>query len=165
MTNLLIPLVRLFFVAMVFLSVTPVYSAEDIHQFPTDELRQRYIQLNTELRCPKCQNQNLADSNSMIAEDLRAEVKRLLLEGKSDKQIKQFLVDRYGDFVLYRPPVKDTTWVLWLAPVALVLVGALVLLILVRRQRHAREDESPPSLSDQDQQKLKRLLDDRGESS
>ncbi len=83
----------------------------------------RLKKLEEELRCLVCQNQSLADSNAPLAEDLRREVHALAAQGKDDEQIKQFLVQRYGDFVLYRPPVKATTWLLWAGPFLLLLVG------------------------------------------
>ena len=132
------------------LLVLMAQAVEDMTAFPSEELRQRYHTLTEELRCPKCQNQNLADSNSMIAEDLRAEVHRLLLDGKTDQQIKQHLVARYGDFVLYKPPVKSSTWVLWLLPIALLLVAVGVILLLVRGQRKHSAPLQTPDLDQLD---------------
>jgi len=87
----------------------------------------RFDQLTQELRCLVCQNQNLADSDAPLAHDLRREVHEMLQTGQSNEQIKDFLVTRYGDFVLYRPPVQKNTYLLWLAPLALFLIGGLVL--------------------------------------
>lgn len=95
--------------------------------FENQQQQDRFDQLTQELRCLVCQNQNLADSDAPLAHDLRREVHKMLLGGQSDEQIKQFLVERYGDFVLYRPPVQQNTYVLWLAPLVLFLVGGLVL--------------------------------------
>ena len=100
-------------------------------------LEQRLKSLEEELRCLVCQNQTLADSNAPLAEDLRREVRALAVAGKDDAQIRQFLVERYGDFVLYKPPVKATTWLLWFGPFALLLGGALVWGLILRRRRHA----------------------------
>ncbi len=94
----------------------------------------RFKQLSEELRCLVCQNQNLADSDASLARDLRAEVFELMRSGKSDDEIKQFLVARYGDFVLYRPPVKPLTWVLWFGPAVLAL-GAVIVVIRIARRR------------------------------
>ena len=102
----------------------------------------RFNQLTLELRCLVCQNQNLADSDAQLAHDLRAEVHEMLLAGKSDDEIKQFMVERYGDFVLYRPPVQKNTYLLWLAPMALLLIGGLVLRSSVKK-RSALLDSSP----------------------
>jgi cytochrome c-type biogenesis protein CcmH len=94
----------------------------------------RFHALAAELRCVQCQNQSLADSNAQIAHDLRREVLMLMQQGNSDAQIKQFLVDRYGEFVLYRPLMDTRNSVLWFGPLVLVLVGAGVLVWVVRRR-------------------------------
>ena len=102
----------------------------------------RFNQLTQELRCLVCQNQNLADSDAQLAHDLRAEVHEMLVAGKSDDEIKQFMVERYGDFVLYRPPVQKNTYLLWLAPIVLLLIGGVVLRSSVKK-RAALLDSSP----------------------
>jgi cytochrome c-type biogenesis protein CcmH len=81
-----------------------------------------------------CQNQSIADSNAPIAHDLRVEVLRLMREGRSDEQIKQYLVERYTDFVLYEPPMKKSTWLLWAGPFLLLLVGAGAVIMVIRRK-------------------------------
>jgi len=95
--------------------------------FASQQQQERFNKLTEELRCLVCQNQNLADSDAPLAHDLRREVHEMVLAGRTNEQIKQFLVTRYGDFVLYRPPVQKNTYLLWLAPLGLLLVGALVL--------------------------------------
>jgi cytochrome c-type biogenesis protein CcmH len=95
--------------------------------FENQQQQDRFDKLTQELRCLVCQNQNLADSDAPLAHDLRREVHAMLQTGQSNKQIKQFMVERYGDFVLYRPPVQINTYLLWLAPLVLLLGGALVL--------------------------------------
>jgi len=97
----------------------------------------RFHALTSELRCVQCQNQSLADSNAQIAHDLRREVLKLMQEGLTDSQIKHFLVERYGEFVLYRPPMQGSTLVLWLAPIGLLLIGGIFLLRYIRRRGHA----------------------------
>ena len=94
----------------------------------------RFHQLTAELRCVMCQNQSLADSNAQIAHDLRREVLDLMNQGKSDAEIKRFLVDRYGEFVLYKPEVSGSTWLLWFGPLILLLAGAAVVFRLVRKR-------------------------------
>jgi len=94
----------------------------------------RYQHLAKELRCLVCQNQNIADSEADLAKDLRKQVFDLMREGKSDAEIKQYLVSRYNDFVLYDPPLKPGTWLLWFAPAVLVAVGAGVLVNILRRR-------------------------------
>ena len=95
--------------------------------FETQQQQDRFDQLTKALRCLVCQNQNLADSDAPLAHDLRREVHAMLQTGQNDQQIKQFMVERYGDFVLYRPPVQTNTYLLWMAPLVLLLGGALVL--------------------------------------
>jgi cytochrome c-type biogenesis protein CcmH len=109
-------------------------------QVPQDlAFEQRLKRLEGDLRCLVCQNQTLADSSAPLAEDLRREVRSLAVAGKSDDEIRAYLVARYGDFVLYRPPVKGTTWLLWFGPFALLGLGALVWVVVVRRRRAAPE--------------------------
>lgn len=103
--------------------------------FDNDEQEQRFQDLTEELRCLVCQNQNLADSDAPLAQDLRQEIHVMLMNGQSDDQIRSFLVDRYGDFVLYRPALKGNTLLLWLAPALLLLGGAIVVAYSVRRHR------------------------------
>ena len=103
--------------------------------FTDAEREVRYQQLTVQLRCLVCQNQNLADSDAPLAQDLRQEIYNMMQAGRTDDEIKQFLIDRYGDFVLYMPPVKSNTLVLWLMPALLLIGGALVVLIVVRRRK------------------------------
>ncbi len=102
--------------------------------FDTPQQEERFKQLTQELRCLVCQNQNLADSDAQLAHDLRAEVHEMLIAGNTDGEIKQFMVDRYGDFVLYRPPVQENTYLLWLAPMVLLLIGAVVLRANIKKR-------------------------------
>ena len=136
--------------------------------FSDESLRPRHQQLIEELRCPKCQNQNLADSNSPISNDLRAQVQRLLEEGMSDQQIKDYLVARYSEFILYRPEVNQSTWLLWGSPIVFVLMGLLVVYRLYFRQRVVQspdlgqtEDQHSSQINAEDQQRLNNLLADR----
>jgi cytochrome c-type biogenesis protein CcmH len=93
----------------------------------------RFHALVSELRCVMCQNQSLADSNAQIAHDLRREVLQLMRQGKTDAEVKQFLVARYGEFVLYQPRVESKTWLLWFGPALLLLAGGFVVARVVRR--------------------------------
>ncbi|MEE2764809.1 MAG: cytochrome c-type biogenesis protein [Pseudomonadota bacterium] len=104
------------------------------YQFDSEEEVQRFNGLAEVLRCPKCQNQNLADSNAPVASDMREKVYELMLEGQSDDQIVDYLVARYGDFVHYKPPVRAETWLLWFGPLIAFLIGLLVLRQLRRKQ-------------------------------
>ncbi len=125
-------------------------TAIDGYGFDDPEMAARYKSLIAELRCPKCLNTNLAGSDAPIAVDLRRAVRRLLDEGKTDEEILGFLHERYGDFVLYDPPFKASTALLWLLPVILLLVGAFV----VFRTGQRRE---AVVLTEDEQQRLRRL--------
>ena len=102
--------------------------------FENQQQQERFDELTKELRCLVCQNQNLADSDAPLAHDLRREVHTMLQTGQSNEQIKQFMVERYGDFVLYRPPVQQNTYLLWLAPAVLLLIGAWVLRSSIKKR-------------------------------
>jgi len=139
------------------LLIVPAWAVIEIAPLSSAELEARYRVLIAELRCPKCQNQNLADSDAPIAADLRGEIRRLLEAGYDDREIAAHLVERYGDFVLYRPAVQKNTLVLWFGPGVLAVIGLLVLVMVVRRQRRSSGLDSPP-LAAAEQQKLDALL-------
>jgi len=127
-------------------------SQVDLHEFDNAEQRERYRSLIAELRCPKCLNTNLAGSDAPIAQDLRRAVHRLITEeSMTDDEIRDFLQARYGDFVLYDPPFRPDTWVLWLAPALFLLIGALVL------WRMLRQPEQP--LTADEAARLRAILD------
>ncbi|NBF01405.1 cytochrome c-type biogenesis protein CcmH [Pseudomonas sp. Fl5BN2] len=145
--------------AILGLSIAGVaHAAIDTYQFANDAERERYHELTKELRCPKCQNQDIADSNAPIAADLRKEIFRMLGEGKDNQQIIDFMVDRYGDFVRYRPALTGKTALLWFGPAALLLGGLVLIAVIVRRRRAERSD-SPNTLSVEERQRLDQLLD------
>ncbi len=123
-------------------------------KFATTEEEEHFKGLIEQLRCLVCQNQSLADSDAELAHDLRAEVYNMVQEGKSDKQIVEFLVTRYGDFVLYNPPVKPSTWLIWFGPFVLLLLAAALLLRSLRRQQQAPQQE----ISDTDRKRLEQAL-------
>lgn len=124
-------------------------------QFNDAAEEQRFQDLTAELRCVMCQNQSLADSDAQIAQDLRREVLELMREGRTDAQVKQFLVERYGEFVLYRPPVKGATWLLWFGPF-LLLLGGIGFLLMKLVRRPVQEDGLPES----DRKRAAALLED-----
>ncbi|MET0717280.1 MAG: cytochrome c-type biogenesis protein [Pseudoxanthomonas sp.] len=129
-------LLAILLLAMLLLS--PLAGAQSSDPTPlqfTDAAQEtRFHQLTAELRCVMCQNQSLADSNAQIAHDLRREVLELMNQGKSDAEIKRFLVERYGEFVLYKPDVGGNTWLLWFGPALLLLAGAFIVVRIVRRR-------------------------------
>jgi len=119
-------------------------------------LEKRLIHISEELRCLVCQNESLASSRAELANDLREEVRKLIRQDKSDSQIKEYLVTRYGDFVLYKPEVKPLTWVLWFGPF-LLLVLAITGMAYYLRQRQGVQ-KSSPVLSDEDRRKVQEIL-------
>ena len=134
-------------------------AAIDTFEFANDAERQRYRSLIEELRCPKCQNQNIADSDAPIAMDLRNEIFRMLEEGKSNEEIIDFLVSRYGDFVLYKPPLTSRTLLLWYGPAGMLVIGFGVLGVILLRRRSQNKDRSAAGLSVDEQARLAALLE------
>lgn len=118
-------------------------------------IEQRLIVISEEMRCLVCQNESLAGSRSDLANDLRREIRNLIKEGKTDDQIRSFMVERYGDFVLYRPPVKPITWFLWIGPFVILLAGIIGLMVYLRRR-----NQNVPStkLSEADNRRIDALL-------
>ncbi len=141
-----------FFIA---LACAQAHAAIDPYQFDNETQRERYQHFIEDMRCPKCQNQNLAGSDAPIAKDLRHELQRLLKEGKSDREITDYMVSRYGEFILYDPPFDKKTAALWLAPAAFLFVGIVVLINVARRRAAAKVS---PELSAEEQAKLRQLL-------
>ena len=124
----------------------------DVFDFPSAEIEARYRALIDEFRCPKCLNTNLSGSDAPIAKDLRKTVWRLLVqEEMSDQEVRDFLQERYGDFVLYNPPFKPGTWILWLAPIVFGLVGLFVLARMLRSRPEV-------ALTEADSQRVDEIL-------
>jgi len=113
----------------------PVVAAEPVYRFDTTGQQQRFQTLTQSLRCLVCQGESIANSNADLATDMRAKVHELLLAGRSNEAIRGYMTERYGDFVLFRPPFKPTTWLLWLAPGVLGVVALGVALATARRRR------------------------------
>jgi len=134
---------------------TSAYAVIETYQFDSAEMRERYHVFVKELRCPKCQNQNLEDSNAGVAADLRREVHRLLHEGYTDDEIYDYMVARYGEFVLYRPRTSGVTLYLWLAPAMLLALAIAVVALIVKRSRKQIDDTVVAS---DDQERLNQVL-------
>ena len=130
----------------------------ETYEFSSSDLEKRYRDLSAELRCPKCQNQNIADSNAPISQDLRRVLYEELEEGASDQEILDHMVARYGEFVRYRPGFSGATAVLWLAPGLLLMAGIGIAAAILRRRRVPDAVDAPAPLSDQDQRQLDGLL-------
>ena len=129
------------------------YAAIDVYEFKTPVEEQRFQALMGELRCPKCQNQNLAGSDAEIAKDLKRRTYQLMEEGKSDNEIRDYMIERYGDFITYKPPVRGSTYLLWFGPFALLMV-VVIALVLMRRRQVA----PAPSLTAEESARLTELL-------
>lgn len=135
--------------------------------FASAQDRARYEKLVEELRCPKCTSGNLAGSDAPIAADLRAEIYKQIEAGRTDEEIQSFMTARYGDFILYRPPLKPGTVLLWFGPLLFLLVGLFIVRRMVRANNSelAGEGGSDAALSSEEQRKLDALLRDSGKSS
>ncbi|GGY71280.1 cytochrome c-type biogenesis protein CcmH [Cellvibrio zantedeschiae] len=147
----------LLLLALLFSTIN-AFAAIETHEFDNELDRQRYQSFIQEMRCPKCQNQNLAGSDSPISADLRHKIYEMIKLGKSDKEIVDFMVERYGDFILYRPRVTPATYVLWSAPLVILVVGALVLILIIRRRRQLSLEVTSKSLNSDEQARLANLL-------
>ena len=129
---------RLALVLIIFCTLTSLSWAKEAELLADDPVVEQWlIAISEEMRCLVCQNESLAGSRADLALDLRRELRELIKQGKSDDEIRTFMVDRYGDFVLYRPPVRPTTWLLWLGPFILVIGSVIGLLVYVRRRGRA----------------------------
>ena len=146
---------QIFLIALCLLSIG-ISQAKDAAPLVDDLVtEQRLISISEEMRCLVCQNESLAGSRSDLANDLREQIRVLIKEGKSDEQIRNFMVERYGDFVLYRPPVKPITWLLWLGPFIILLIGVAGLFTYLRRRNASANNIA---LSDEDNRRLDDLL-------
>ncbi len=132
-----------------------------VFKFDDPDKEARFKQFSEELRCLVCQNQSLADSNAELAMDLRNELYKMIQNDATDDEIVSFMVDRYGDFVLYKPPVKPTTWILWFGPFILTAIGLIILLRMIRNTGK----QSNAKLSAEEQKRLDDLLKNEKEDS
>lgn len=138
----------------------------DTYTFNNVEQEQQYRHLTEQLRCPKCQNNSIADSNAVIATDMRQKVYELMQEGYTQQQVIDYMVARYGNFVTYEPPMTAATLILWVGPLLFVIIGGAVVITRARRRGTAKTPAGDAALSESEQQRLQRLLDeqDRGQS-
>ena len=150
---------NLFLTSMsVFLLITQqnIYAQVDTFEFDNDEQQSRFRQLSNELRCPMCQNTNLSGSTGGVAEDLRREIHRMILEGMSNEEIEQFMFERYGDFIFYRPRLRAETILLWFGPLLFLIIGGFIAYGIFRRANSV--DRVTVDLDEEQEAKLNELV-------
>lgn len=135
-------------------------SVIDTYQFSTVEQEQQYRELTGQLRCPKCQNNNIADSNAIIAEDMRQKVYELMQQGYTKQQVVDYMVSRYGNFVTYDPPLTASTLILWVGPLLVLLGGAFIIFRQTAKRRSDNVAVTSAVSDVEEQQRLQRLLDE-----
>ena len=131
----------LFVVLLLILGSTPTLAIDTERAFEDPAQQARYERLASELRCLTCRSQSIADSNVELASDLRRQVRELMAAGKTDDEINQYMTDRYGDYVLYKPPLAPRTVLLWAAPILLVIGGLVSVIVVIRRKAGLPEDD------------------------
>ncbi|MCW8328214.1 cytochrome c-type biogenesis protein CcmH [Photobacterium sp. SDRW27] len=144
-------------VGLIFAAALPVMAAIDVYEFESAEQEKAFRDLTATLRCPKCQNNNIADSNAELAKDMRQKAFDLLSEGKSEQDVIDYMIARYGNFVTYDPPMTVSTVILWAGPLLFVLIGFTV---LVMRSRKTAETSDKAELAADEEQRLKSLLEE-----
>ena len=137
-----------------------VHAQVDTFQFDNEEQQQRFRHLSNEFRCPLCQNTNLTGSTGGVAEDLRREIHDMIMAGMSNEEIEQFMFDRYGDFILYRPRLRAETVLLWFGPLIFLLIGVYVIYRIARKANKQGSQEKS-TLSEDEQKRLNELLGPR----
>ncbi|MGL4250473.1 MAG: cytochrome c-type biogenesis protein [Aeromonas sp.] len=135
----------------------PAMAAIDVYRFESDSQEQVFRELTRELRCPKCQNQDIADSNAGLAKDLRDKTYQMVREGKDKEEIVDYMVARYGNFILYNPPLMASTLILWLGPLVVILIGGTVIFVRSRRAP-VMSTQSDSTLSEEERRRLAELL-------
>ena len=132
------------------------FAQVDTFEFDNDEQQRRFRQLSDELRCPMCQNTNLSGSTGGVAEDLRREIHRMILEGMTNEEIEQFMFERYGDFIFYRPRLRAETILLWFGPLVFLVIGGFVAYSIFRRASSV--DQAAVELDEEQEAKLNELV-------
>ncbi len=145
---------KLILMVAVFFSLNVAAAPIETFKFDSPETEKIFHKLSEELRCLVCQNQNIAESNADLAKDLRLEIYTMLSKGKTEDEIVGFMVDRYGDYVLYRPPFKPMTWLLWFGPVIVFVIGLIFVVRFMKSQNMGRQSES---LSEEEIERIKNL--------
>ncbi len=157
--NLLLLITLVFVLLASLLTPGAAYSQVDTFEFETEEQQDRFRTLSDELRCPMCQNSSLSGSTGGVAEDLRREIHRMIMEGMSDSEIIQFMFERYGDFILFRPRLTAGTVLLWFGPLLFLILGGLIASGIWRRAR--KISDSDTQLDKSQQERLRELLGEK----
>jgi cytochrome c-type biogenesis protein CcmH len=142
-----------------FLSLAVIAAPIETFKFESAETEKIFHKLSEELRCLVCQNQNIAESNADLAKDLRLEIYNMLKQGKSEQEIVDFMVERYGDYVLYRPPFNPMTWLLWFGPILVFAFGMIYVVRFIKSQSKANADNG---MSEEDIERIKSLHAEQG---
>ncbi len=145
-------------VAFIGMGLPDAYAQVDTFEFESAEQQKRFRKLSDEFRCPMCQNTSLSGSTGGVAEDLRREVHRMIVEGMSDEEIEQFMFDRYGDFIFYKPRLTSQTVLLWFGPLLFLLLGAIVLINIWRKAGKLNSVQVSDELDGDDRRRLENLL-------
>ena len=135
-------MLRALVIALSLCTAGSVFAIDTERAFDDPALQARYEHINRELRCLVCQNQTIADSNATLAQDLRREVREMIAAGKTDDEIREFMIERYGDFVLYRPRMTATNFLLWAGPVLMLLLGGFAMFRYIRKQAAEADAEN-----------------------
>ncbi|WP_144394916.1 cytochrome c-type biogenesis protein [Pleionea sediminis] len=151
-------LLPIFFVII----MTSAWSSDELLEFDSKAQEERYLQLIEELRCPKCLNQSIADSNAGISEDLRNLVYEKIKAGDTDKEIRLYLSERYGDFILYKPDVSGANLLLWFGPIVIILM--VFIMVVLKIKSKARDAAKPTEMSDSELERVQKLLNESSSS-
>ena len=150
---------RAMWVLLLVAMLTGIAAGKEALPLATDEaVEKRLVSISEEMRCLVCQNESLSGSRAALAQDLRQEIREMIKAGKSDQEIMDFMVSRYGDFVRYRPPMKPTTWLLWLGPFVLLAIAIAALAAYLRRRSKRLDADTPGMLTAEEQARAASLL-------
>jgi len=152
-------MIRLILIVILLFASAQTSARISAYEFENAEQESIYNELVDELRCLVCQNQTIAESNAELAQDMKRKTHELVMQGKSKEEISDFMVQRYGNFVQYKPPVTSTTYLLWTGPFIILFIGLFILLKIIRN----RKVEKPRELSDNDRSRAADLLNSKGE--
>ena len=147
-------MIRFFYAVLLAITLSVSANSIEVYTFENKQQEKVYHSLTQDLRCLVCQNQNIAESNAELAKDMRRKTYEMVKQDKSEKEISAFMVTRYGDFVLYRPPFEPMTWLLWFGPLIIFIIG---ILFVVRFMKSQKSDAQVESLSEEEIERIKNL--------